>query len=74
MANYVLRLQTTPTGKRPKICPRTRLRDYISDLAWSRLGVGPAERSEIAVDREVFRVLIGLLPSRLSPKKKRTRE
>jgi len=28
--------------------------DYISDRAWSRVGVEPAEISEIAVDREVF--------------------
>ena len=46
--------------------------DYTSDLAWSRLGVEPAERSEIAVDREVFQVVLGLLPLRLSPKKKRS--
>jgi len=55
-------LQSTPTGKRPKVCPRTRWRDYISDLAWYRLDVKPAEVSEIAVDRDVFRVLLGLLP------------
>ena len=66
------RLQSTPTGKRPR--GRPRWRDYISDLAWSRLGMEPAELSEIAVDREVFRVLLGLLPPRLSPKEKRTRK
>jgi len=42
--------------------PRTRWRDYISDLAWSRVGVEPAELSEIAVDPEVFRVHLELLP------------
>jgi len=36
---------------------RTRWSGYISDLACSRLGVEPAELSEIAVDREIFRVL-----------------
>ena len=62
-------LQSTPTGKRPRVrwC-KSRWRDYIYDLTWSRLGVEPAELSEIAVDREVFRVLLGLLPPRLSPK------
>jgi len=35
----------------------------ISDLAWSRHGVGSAELSQISVDREVFRVLLGLPPS-----------
>ena len=68
------RLQSKPTGNRRKVCPRTRWRDYISDLAWSRLGVEPAELSEIAVDLEVFWVLLGLLPPRLSRKKKRARK
>ena len=31
-------------------------------------GMEPAELSAIAVDREVFRVLLGLLPPRFSPK------
>jgi len=35
--------------------------DYISDFAWYRLGVEPAELSEIVVDREVFQVFLGLL-------------
>ena len=43
-----------------------RWRDYISDVAWSRLGVEQAELPEIAVGREVFQVLLGLLPPRLS--------
>jgi len=43
------------------------------DLAWYRIGVEPAELSEIAVDCEVFRVL-GLLPPRLSKKEKRARK
>jgi len=63
------RLQSTPTGKRPKVYPRTRWPYYISDL-----GVEPAELYEIAIDREVFRVLLGLLPPRLYPKKKRARK
>jgi len=65
---------STPTGKRPRVRLRTRWRDYISNLAWSCLGVEPAVLSEIAVDHEVFRVLLGWLPSRLSPKKKRARK
>jgi len=54
-----------PTGRRPKIRPRTRRRDYISAFAWSRLGVELAELSEIAVDPEVFRVLLELLSLRM---------
>jgi len=41
---------------------RTRWSVYISELAWSHLGVETAELSEIAVDREVFRVFVGLHP------------
>ena len=66
--------QSTPTAEWPRVRLRTRWSDYISDLAWSRLGMERAERSEIAVGREVFRVLLGLLSSRLSPKEKRERE
>jgi len=62
-------LQSAPTGKRPTGRPRSRWRDYISGLAWSRLGVDPAELSEIAIDCEVFWVVLGLLPPRLSQRK-----
>jgi len=41
---------------------RTRWSVDISDLAWPRLGVETAGLSELAVDREVFRVFLGLLP------------
>jgi len=61
-----IRLHSAPTGKQPKVCPRTKWRDYISDLAWSRLGVEPAELSEIAVDRDVFWALLWLKAPRLS--------
>jgi len=64
----------TPTGKRPKVCPRTRWSDFISDLAWYGLGVKPTELSEIAVDRGVFRVLLGLLLSPFSPKENRAQK
>jgi len=40
--------QAKPTGK------RIRWSEYISDLAWSRLSVEPAQLSEISVDCEVF--------------------
>ena len=64
------RLQSTPMGKWPKVCPRTKWRDYVSNLACSHLGVEPAELSDISVDREIIWVLLGLLPPRLSPKAK----
>ena len=65
---------STPTEKWSRVRPRTTLCNYISDLAWSRLGVERAELSEFAVDREEFRVHLGLLLSPLSPKEKRTRK
>jgi len=46
------------TGEQPRSRPRTRWRDYISDLAWARLGVEPAEIKPFAA-------------SATSPKKKR---
>ena len=52
-----------PTGKRPRGRPRsTKWRDYTSDLVWPRLGVEPAELSEIAENREAFQLPLGLLP------------
>ena len=42
-----------PTGERLRVSPRSRCSDYISNLAWSRLCVEPADLSDIAVDREV---------------------
>jgi len=48
-------------GKRPRGRPKSRWSNCISELAWSRLGVEPAELSEIAVDREVFQALLWML-------------
>ncbi|KAK3559081.1 hypothetical protein QTP86_002998 [Hemibagrus guttatus] len=42
-----------PTGKRPRGRPRTRWRDYVSQLAWERLGVPPEELEEVSGEREV---------------------
>ncbi|KAI3365373.1 hypothetical protein L3Q82_010460 [Scortum barcoo] len=35
--------QACPTGRRPRGRPRTRWRDYVSRVAWERLGVPPEE-------------------------------
>ncbi|KAK3571740.1 hypothetical protein QTP86_018731, partial [Hemibagrus guttatus] len=37
-----------PTRKRPRGRPRTRWRDYVSRLAWERLGVPPEELEEVS--------------------------
>jgi len=72
LAKKVLLATVYTHGKaaQPQRSSKDRWRDYISDLACSRLGVEPAELSEITVDREVFRVLLGLLPPAALPKGK----
>jgi len=62
-------LLAAPARKQPRDLLATSLNDYISDLAWSRLGVEPREVSEITTDREIFRDLLGLL-SGDSPQRK----
>ncbi|KAK3561342.1 hypothetical protein QTP86_030646 [Hemibagrus guttatus] len=44
-----------PTGKRPWGRPRTHWRDYVSRLAWERLGVPPEELEEVSGEREFFK-------------------
>ncbi|KAI3366822.1 hypothetical protein L3Q82_009238, partial [Scortum barcoo] len=49
--------QACPTGRRPRGRPRTRWRDYVSRLAWERLGVPPEELEEVSgyrSTRDVF--------------------
>ncbi|TWW71147.1 hypothetical protein D4764_17G0006300 [Takifugu flavidus] len=55
---------TCPTGRRPCAWPRTRWRDYISRLAWERLGVPPEELMEVAGKKAVWASLLKLLPPR----------
>ncbi|PWA16842.1 hypothetical protein CCH79_00012754 [Gambusia affinis] len=54
--------QACPTGRRPKGRPRTRWRDYVSWLAWERLGIPPEELEQVAGEREVCASLLKLLP------------
>jgi len=58
-------LLSKPTGKRSRVRPRTKWCDYISDLAWSRLGV-ELENYLIAADHAAFRVLLWLFPQQPS--------
>uniref|UniRef100_A0A672GMW1 DDE Tnp4 domain-containing protein n=1 Tax=Salarias fasciatus TaxID=181472 RepID=A0A672GMW1_SALFA len=55
-----------PTGRRPRGRPRTRWRDYVSRLAWERLGILPEELEEVSGDREVWASLLRLLPPQCS--------
>ncbi|KAK0151875.1 putative uncharacterized transposon-derived protein F52C9.6 [Merluccius polli] len=56
-----------PTGRRPRGRPRTRWRDYVSRLAWERLGIPQEEVDEVAGEREVWASLLRLLPPRPDP-------
>ena len=58
-----------PTGRRPRGRPRRRWRDYVSRLAWERLGVPPEELEEVAGDRDVWVSLLKLLPLRPDPRR-----
>ncbi|KAI3356523.1 hypothetical protein L3Q82_017730 [Scortum barcoo] len=60
--------QACPTGRRrPRGRPRTRWRDYVSRLAWERLGIPPEELEEVSGVREVWASLLRLLPPRPGP-------
>ena len=56
--------QAHPAGRRPKGRPRTRWRDYISWLAWERLGIPQSELVDVARERNVWGSLLELLPLR----------
>ncbi|KAI3366490.1 hypothetical protein L3Q82_000624 [Scortum barcoo] len=45
--------QACPTGRRPRGRPRTRWRNYVSRLAWERLGVPPEELEEVSGERKL---------------------
>ncbi|TWW73182.1 hypothetical protein D4764_15G0005760 [Takifugu flavidus] len=60
--------RTCPTGRRPRGRPRTKWRDYISHLAWERLGVPPEELMEVA-GRGCLGTLLKLLPCNADPDK-----
>ena len=64
-------MQAIPNGKRPVGRPRTRWSNYITNLAWTRLGLTSSELAEVGEDREHFRELLELLPPRPSEEDKR---
>ena len=47
--------------KRPKERSNTRGRNYVKDLAWSRLGIPPAKLPLVAGDRDAWRSQLKLL-------------
>ena len=66
-------LCSTPIGRRPRGRPRTRWRDYVEDLSWSRLGIPAEHLSFVAEDRGAWRLQLELLPPR-PPKDKRVQK
>ena len=61
------KMDALPNGKRPRRRPRTRLRNYVEDLACSRLGIPPAKLPLIARDQNAWRSQLKLLS--LQPQK-----
>lgn len=53
-----------PTGRRPRGRPRARWRDYISLLAWERLGIPQEELECVAGERDAWNTRLCLLPPR----------
>ena len=66
-------LCSTLIGRRPRGRPRTRWRDYVEDLSWSRLGIPAKHLSFVAEDRDAWRLQLALLPPR-PPKDKRVQK
>ena len=56
-----------PAGRRPRGRPRTRWSDYVTRLAWERLGILPEELEEVSGVREVWVSLLRQLPPRPGP-------
>ena len=56
-----------PTGRRPQGKPRTGWSDYVTRLAWERLGILPEELEEVSGVREVWVSLLRQLPPRPGP-------
>ena len=51
-----LQLCSTPIGRKPRGRSRTRWRDYVEDLSWSRLGIPAEHLSFVAEDRDAWRL------------------
>ena len=55
-----------PAGRRPRGRPRTRWSDYVTRLAWERLGILPEELEEVSGEGEVWVSLLRELPPDLA--------
>ena len=63
-------MNALPSGKRPRGRPRTRWRNYVKDLAWSRLEIPPAELLLVSKDRDAWRSQLDLLPPKTQKDKR----
>ena len=61
-------LFAVPNGKRPVGRPRQRWMNHIEDLGWNRLGLTLEEMKEVVEDRDVWRLILELLPPQPSRK------
>jgi len=59
--------QAHPTGRRPRGRPRTCWEDYISHLAWERLGISQEELESVAGEKQAWGALLSRLPPRPGP-------
>jgi len=59
-----------PPGRRPRVRTRTLWRDYISHLAWERLGIPQEELRSVAGERDVLLDLLVLFGSVTQPQRR----
>ena len=52
------------SGKKPRGRLRTRWRNYVEDLAWSRRGIPSAKLPLVAEDRDAWGSQLELLPQK----------
>ncbi len=55
------------TVRVPRGRPRTHWRDYLSHLAWERLGIPPEELESVVGEGDVWTTLLRLLPPQPGP-------
>ena len=57
-------LSSTPFGRMPKSGPKTRWRDYVENLIWSRLGIPAEHLPFVVMDRDTWMLQLKQLPPR----------
>lgn len=61
-AKLTLRSHPHPRSETPGGRPRSRWREWVTQLAWKHLGIIPGELEDVSRQREVSLSLLGLLP------------